>query len=423
MIPESAFSVIDELCELAGAADIFELLDLDVSVSEESMMVAIRAYRKRMQAMQANPKWKHVSRLVGRQYRVIEAGLSDLSGYRAHRSRIERERSHLPLRMAIRGMMADGGWNSQRERFAQDLALNLGIHPDVYDEVAGACADEAGIQRLRATHGGAAQRTGWWDEDFSKVILSEIPPDASSLVDAYCRMAWSAHALLPHRPDLHYQGFDRNKARVALAAEALSHFDERARLAIGTLEGLPASSASVDVVLLMRALQNSRSPMRDIQECTRLLKPSGRLIMAETDGMAEVFYFNGQEIGLTTALRRLVERAGIHATHEGSLPGSVGGQSIGPTLVTAVEALGLQVVRTHVHASSNLWVQSAGDFIARFKGYAMSIAKNHGVRSADPAWKAVSDAVRTFEARVNPAEQRLGGNVLPFFVVSVAAKG
>ena len=53
-----------ELCDLAHKPDLFALLDLPEEASAEECATALAAFRRKMQGMQANPKWRDTARFA-----------------------------------------------------------------------------------------------------------------------------------------------------------------------------------------------------------------------------------------------------------------------------------------------------------------------------------------------------------------------
>ncbi|MFK7928260.1 MAG: class I SAM-dependent methyltransferase [Myxococcota bacterium] len=412
-----------ELCELARKPDLFSLLglpaDADASVCADSMM----QFRRKMQSMQANPKWKDVARFTIKHNGAILSVLEEPEAYHDYLRRKAEDATLPSLTLAIDGILADGIVSAAEERFAGELARNLGISEETFWSVLRDRADAAGVTlpSLQGENQGAQARAlGWWDARFTRLLLESIPEGSGHLVDVYCRMAWSALTILPRRKKLTYLGFDRNAERVELARSSIQGLGSRVALQVGHSAPLPLPNESVDIVLAVRALQTRDDTRPVLAEAYRVLREGGRCIVVEPDGLAENFYFDGPLDGYTLAFRNLVYQAEVirQRTLLDVPPVGRGGMVLGPQLFARLRHAGFTPRELTVHASQNLWEQSVGDLVKRLRAYPRAIARAHNMGRHSPEWQAILQASVDIEAEIGSDAVGLGGNLLPLFIAT-----
>jgi SAM-dependent methyltransferase len=410
-----------ELCELAKVPTLFALLEAPEDAAAPALADAHAAFRRKMQGMQANPKWKDVARFSIKHHAAIAAVLEEPDPYREHLRAKSQDQSLPSLRLAIDGILADGIVSDAEERFVRELAANLGIPDDVVDRELADRAKAVGARIPSQQSDESTQHAralGWWDPRFTRLLLEAIPEGSGHMVDVYCRMAWSALTLLPRRPKLTYVGLDRNAERIALARQSLATLGERVVLQVGGPESLPMADESVDIVLAVRALQTRDDTRPVLREAWRVLREGGRCVVVEPDGLAEQFYFDGPLEAYTRAFRALV--ADAEAARQRSLldvpPVGRGGMALGPQLFARLRHAGFTPRELVVHASQNLWQQSSQDLLRRLRAYPKAIAKAHGLGSKSPSWQGVVESTVQIEQSLGPDAEGLGGNLLPLFI-------
>nr|MBA2320634.1 TerB family tellurite resistance protein [Deltaproteobacteria bacterium] len=140
-----------ELCKLVGQPDLFGWLGVAPAASAEDCRSALQAQRKRLQAMQANPKYKDVARFVIKNAASLESVLADPGGYSAAVARA-REAEHLPtLELMLDGVLADGVLSAAEETFVRDVAVQLGIGEERFVEALHARAAARGVALRKPT--------------------------------------------------------------------------------------------------------------------------------------------------------------------------------------------------------------------------------------------------------------------------------
>ena len=439
-----------QYCKLCDAADLFEAFDLPVDVDHDAATACVSKQRKRMQSMQSNPKYKARAKFLLKHHRAVLAVLHNAEAY-ADSLASEREAESMPiLEMAIDGMLIDGRISEREESYVRDMAGNLGISPQAAERVLARKMAEAGARRvgsntlplageltvsqplprmaqnqasIHSNQGTDAPRvqgpsTGWWDAGFTSLLLEQIPEGSGQMVDIYCRMAWSALTLLPRRKHWSYLGIDRNEERVTLARRSITALASRARIDVGSPQPLRLRDESVDVVLAIRALQTTEDTRPILAEALRVLRPGGRLICVEPDGLAESFYFGGHLTEYNSAFHALCARIDTSLSEAYSdLPALARpGLALGPQLALRAEDAGLSVKKVAVHASANLQPVALEGLVRRLRGYPRALARANGLDISAPEVTACRAAALTLLDSMPRDAQRRGGNILPLFL-------
>lgn len=412
-----------ELCDLAKVSDLFELLDVKPSDDPAVVADAVSRFRRKMQGMQSNPKFKGQAKFFIKHSQAIAAVLQEPEAYQGYLAAKAEDESLPSLHLAIDGILADGIVSEAEERFVLDLAENLGISKDrcMRELAERAKAIGAAVPSMldpgREDH---ARAMSWWDAHFTRLLLEAIPDGAGEMVDVYCRMAWSALTLLPRRPKLKYLGIDRNPDRIDMARASLTMLGGRVALRVGPPDELPLPDESVDIVLAVRALQTREDTRSVLAEAFRVLREGGRCILVEPDGLAEQFYFDGPLESYTRAFRGLVAEAEARRDREllEVPPIGRGGMALGPKLFARLRHAGFNPRELNVHASQNLWEQPLDELERRLRGYARAIARAHGIPSHSREWEAVVLATQELQRLAVSSPVGLGGNVLPLFIAT-----
>jgi SAM-dependent methyltransferase len=440
-----------QYCKLYDKPDLLAVLDLPRTVTAEAAAEALKAHRRRMQSMQANPKYKDRATFFIKYAAAIEDVLSDPTGYLTHVAS-EQESESLPiLTMAIDGILVDGTLSDREEAYVRELAANLGISEETCERVlkervaerqakrgvepgpmagvtntmsmpigpdaARTLSDESGpvaVERKKASGPG----TGWWDAGFTQLLLEQIPEGTGRMVDVYCRMAWSALTLLPRRPGYSYVGIDRNADRLELARRSIVALSSRATLQHGDPAPLELPDESVDVVLAIRALQTIGDTREVLAEAHRVLVPGGRVIVVEPDGLAEAFYFDGHLVDYNRAFHSLCARVDRQIAAQTADVPTAGrpGIALGPKLAARVQAAGFAVKRVEVHSATNLGTVSLEGLVRRLRNYPRALARANGVDPEGPEVQACRSAAAELLADRGASTEAPGGNVLPLFL-------
>ncbi|TNE91651.1 MAG: methyltransferase domain-containing protein [Deltaproteobacteria bacterium] len=442
---DRALAVAAEFCRLVDTADLFEYLGLSKDASAEEAKTALQKKRRYMQGMQSNPKFKDSARFLIKNYRVLEEVLTDPRAHLAAAA-TAREEEKLPmLLLAVEGVMADGRVSQQEEQFLRTSALSLGISLETYERVLTeeALKRNAFVETQAHTNAhldnavsihtmGAEPNTGeqsklrgaeghgWWDAAFTRLLLDVIPGGPGEMVDVYCRTALSAETVLPERRQLDWVGVDKSRERIheattRLARSDMAHLRKRVRLAHGEPENLPLQPESVDFVLAVRALGNLLDTRPVLDEAVRVLRPGGRLIVAEPDGFGENFIFDDHLVEYNFAFHKLVVEVDGVLGGRGSRI-SRGGLAVGPSLPGRMLAAGFTDLEVRVHGSNNLGLRTFQRFARRLRRYPQAMAKAARLPQDHPLLIDVLNEVDQLEARFPPDHRAMCGNVLPMYL-------
>ncbi|MBL0938773.1 MAG: metalloregulator ArsR/SmtB family transcription factor [Gemmatimonadaceae bacterium] len=96
--------------------------------------------------------------------------------------------------------------------------------------------------------------------------------------DLGCGTGALSAALAPHVAHVH--AIDASPAMLAAASARLATFDH-VSVSEGTLEALPLDDAALDVAVLMLVLHHVADPVRALREVHRVLRPAGRVLIAD----------------------------------------------------------------------------------------------------------------------------------------------
>ncbi len=152
--------------------------------------------------------------------------------------------------------------------------------------------------------------------------------------DLGCGTGALTAALAPHVAHVH--AIDGSPAMMA-AARARLLGAENVTLAEGSLEALPLPDASLDAAVLMFVLHHVADPLRVLTEVRRVLRPDGRLLVADMRAHAHEEY--RQQMGHVwlgfdaDALSTWLDAAGFSGVRYAPLP--VDPDAAGPALFTA----------------------------------------------------------------------------------------
>lgn len=199
-------------------------------------------------------------------------------------------------------ILADQAWVSSRaEGTSRWYRRNPLLDADMlglWELVRGAMADtpaalqdEARIEavvaaRRTATQAFFASASAEWDALRTDMFGARADLTAAfALLDPHtvigdlgCGTGSLSAALAPHVQHVH--AIDASSSMLSAASARLSSF-ENVTVAEGALEALPLETGSLDAAVLMLVLHHVADPTRALREVHRVLRPAGRLLIAD----------------------------------------------------------------------------------------------------------------------------------------------
>jgi SAM-dependent methyltransferase len=440
------------LCKMANAPDLLSWLGVPPTTSPADARAALEASRKRMQAMQGNPKYKEIAKHVIKSYRRLEEVVADPAAYLAS-VHADRATSQLPLlESAIDAVLADGALTDDEEAHVREAAMRLGFAEEIYERVLaercalkGVSAPEARqrgkgqavatvgpntgqfrIDRnLRAAHRTAG--TGWWDEEFTRMLLRFVPHETKRVVDLACGLGWAAMALLPERPHVEYLGLDQSQVQVDMARKNLVAVGLGDRTITQQMDPtrLAIPTNAVDLVLCVMSLQNFRDTRPVFAEVARVLRPGGRFVVVEPDSLGQQFWFDRALVGFNDLFQELCERVDETLRDGSGIPDALGqpGIAIGPELGARLAAAGLEPEDIHVHALQAAQRSPFPAFARRLRKRIDAMIDAGNLGEDDVTARTVLKALDSIERDQHPTRMGTGVHVLPLFAVTGVKPG
>ena len=193
------------------------------------------------------------------------------------------------------GRLRDAGFVRDRRKGAQSF---YALSPDTLPEPAKAVLDEASRSRDPVLEGDQqrllkldAERRGGLPESVADEVERYYSPGRTwqslalgiaallrlgDVLDVGSGEGAVAGCLLPYCRSL--TCIDTNAKLIALARERLGRY-RQARTQVADVHDLPFAAASFDAVLLFHTLTFAERPPRALEECARVLRPGGRLVL------------------------------------------------------------------------------------------------------------------------------------------------
>jgi len=187
-------------------------------------------------------------------------------------------------------------------------------------------------------------RDRWWDAGFTAFLQEALLPQAGERVlDVGCGAGTAELILAALQPGgVHFVGIDLVPQRLRDARRAMREQGVAAELAAADAARLPFAAASFDAAFAVAVLQHVPKPRAVIDALRRILRPGGRLVLAEPDNAARYWFSDpasGHDVfAHATAFYSLVEEAS----------GEDADVSIGPRVPRLLRAAGFEVAAVHL---------------------------------------------------------------------------
>jgi SAM-dependent methyltransferase len=187
-------------------------------------------------------------------------------------------------------------------------------------------------------------RDRWWDASFTAFLQDAlVPQPGERILDVGCGAGTAELILAALQPGgVRFVGIDLLRARLRDARRAMREQNLAAELATADAARLPFAPGSFDAAFAIAVLQHVPRPRAVVDALRRVLRPGGRLVLAEPDNAARYWFSDpasGHEaFARATEFYSLVE----DAASEESDP------SVGPRVPRLVRAAGFEVLAVHL---------------------------------------------------------------------------
>ena len=253
-------------------------------------------------------------------------------------------------------------------------------------------------------------RDRWWDAGFTTFLQeSLLPQPGERVLDVGCGAGTAELILSALQPGgVHFVGIDLAHGRLRDARRAMREQGVAAELATADAARLPFAAASFDGAFAVAVLQHVAKPRAVVDALHRILRPGGRLVLAEPDNAARYWFSDpasGHEVfAHANEFFSLVEEA----SREDADP------SIGPRVPRLLRAAGFEIaavqlvpvsltragapvprVWTERRAAITSAVEAARGTLAEEPGRALLAAFDRYAREADQAGPAFLEIQNT----------------------------
>jgi SAM-dependent methyltransferase len=187
-------------------------------------------------------------------------------------------------------------------------------------------------------------RDRWWDASFTAFLQEALlPQPGERVLDVGCGAGTAELILSALQPGgAHFVGIDLVRARLRDAKRAMREQGVVAELATADAARLPFAAESFDAAFAVAVLQHVPKPRAVIDHLRRVLRPGGRLVLAEPDNAARYWFSepaSGHEVfAHACEFYSLVEEAA----------GEDADPSIGPRVPRLLRAAGFEIAAVHL---------------------------------------------------------------------------
>jgi ubiquinone/menaquinone biosynthesis C-methylase UbiE len=149
------------------------------------------------------------------------------------------------------------------------------------------------------------RRDWWWNEDYLELVARRLRlAEHAAVLDVGSGQGhWGQRLLRWCAPGVQLSGVDGEPAWVVHAAARAAELGwaERCSYRVGRAEELPFASGSFSLVTCQTLLMHVSDPRLVLREMLRVLRPGGRLLLAEPSNLASFFVADSVSRALTPA--------------------------------------------------------------------------------------------------------------------------
>jgi ubiquinone/menaquinone biosynthesis C-methylase UbiE len=253
----------------------------------------------------------------------------------------------------------------------------------------------------------------WWDDRFTRLLLSQIPSDCRQLVDYGCGQANAAYSLLPALPDAHYIGLESDADQLREAERQVASTRYAPRVSLRVLDGLelPVADGLSDVFLSVMRLQHCEDIKAMLSaEVPRVLAEGGRFIAVEPDNLGQRFYFDGVLEQLDQCFHTFCLRARVLRQ-----PADI---ALGPRLPQLLKRYDYRDIGVELHLVGSTRYETAKSFCDRVLRITDQTAQMAGIYEQAEEYQAVLAEVRRFQFTGLPKRLGYSAHLVPAFCVT-----
>ncbi len=187
-------------------------------------------------------------------------------------------------------------------------------------------------------------RDRWWDTSFTTFLQEALMPQAGERVlDVGCGAGTAELILSALQPGgVHFVGVDLVPSRLRDARRAMREQGVAAELATADASRLPFAPATFDAAFAVAVLQHVPAPRAVIAGLRRVIRPGGRLVLAEPDNGAR-YWFSDPASG-----HEVFAHANEFYSQVEEARGEDADPSIGPRVPRLLRGSGYEVVAVHL---------------------------------------------------------------------------
>ncbi|MFT7519419.1 MAG: hypothetical protein ACI9MC_001560 [Kiritimatiellia bacterium] len=124
-----------EFCKRVGATNLLSYLGMSAETTGDDARAALKARRRKMQGMQANPKYADEAKLVIKHFQMLDAVLSNPKLQVQDMAKRLEARNLPALEMSIRTALAGGPLSPEQTIYLRSSAVELGVSDTVFDDL------------------------------------------------------------------------------------------------------------------------------------------------------------------------------------------------------------------------------------------------------------------------------------------------